>query len=78
MIVFPEPAKAEERLAVEKDRKVTRARRPFTHKREAVDFHCRNVSPCVNHVAVPGCWVLRAILKFVHGSGGDNQCRSLS
>ena len=53
MIVFPDPAKMLETVSSRKDGKGRDARRPFTHKSEPVDFHCPNVSPCVNQVAVP-------------------------
>jgi len=54
IIVFPEPAMDQKLSARWKEGREKCARKPFTHKREPVDFQFAKVLPWVNHVAVPG------------------------
>ena len=59
--LFPDPATIE-LSAIGKDTEGIYERRPWIHISDPFDFQLFMVSPCVNHVAVPWCRALRAVL----------------
>jgi hypothetical protein len=52
--LFPDPANHRRESVKAKDTKGIDEHRPWIHSRDPVDFQLLKVSPCVNHVAVPG------------------------